>query len=161
MKYPPLIFPGFLFVGMVCLLASGACRRAPCDPVSEPYCSLSLYYEGQMAPYEKVYLPQHIRTNAFYALATTDSLPLSVVSDTTVYVFESLTRRDIVGIGYTRDIHYQTADCGLVITLKNLHVLPFSTIPADRIELETEPRSAGFFFGPRRRTTTYALSIRP
>ena len=163
MKSSSRIFQGFLFVGIVWLLASTSCRyREPCDSISEPYCSINMdYYGSQMVPYEKVYLPQRIQPNAYYNLATTDSLPFSVVSDTTIYVFESPTRRDTVGIGYTRDIRYQATDCGIVITLSNLRILPFTTIPAEQITLETSPRTRGWLFGQGPKITTYTLSILP
>jgi len=161
MPYPSLFFRICLFGVMIWLLASNGCRyEVPCDPTREPYCHLTFTYDSAFSPYQKAFLPQSLRPQNYVDLTSTDSLPFSLRSDTTVFVLQSPERIDTIGLRYVRNIQYQTKECGLVITLESFRILPFTTIPANRLNLEILPRRAGGY-QTRASQTQYILSVRP
>lgn len=132
--------------------------REPCDPASEPYAHLSVSSDSLGNRYQKAYLLNSIRPNANFDLSGLDSIPLSITSDSTVFVLQSPTRMDTVGISYTRDIAYQAQDCGFVVVLKDLKILNLTTIVRSNIDIQVRTRQPGGLF-MKSNKTIYQLHI--
>ena len=140
-----------------CLLPLAACMREPCDPREEPYVHLYFSYDSTGSRYRQAYLLNSLRPASRFDLDKTDSLPLSLVADSAVYVLESPTRIDTLGVSYIRKIAFQAKECGFTATLENLRVLKRATTFSD-VTVETRPRSSGGLF-KKSNQTTYRLFI--
>jgi hypothetical protein len=55
------------------------------------------------------------------------ALPVSIVSDTTTYIFGRYGKQDTLAFSYTRDAAFESVDCGFTLTLKDFRLLDEST----------------------------------
>ncbi|MDX1408818.1 MAG: DUF6452 family protein [Saprospiraceae bacterium] len=55
------------------------------------------------------------------------ALPVSLVADTTIYVFEGARHIDTLAFTYTRDVRFESVDCGFTVTLHDFELLTQST----------------------------------
>ncbi|MES2733036.1 MAG: hypothetical protein V4714_14905 [Bacteroidota bacterium] len=149
---------GTLILLLLLALLNSCIYREPCDNTSEPYVYLSFYSDSLSSRYQSVSLLNTVHPSAHFNLFGNDSIPLSITSDSTVFVLESPTRKDTVGIGYTRYISYQARDCGLVVVMKQPRILGLTTIPPSNIRINVEPRERNGLF-TRGHKTIYRLDI--
>lgn len=52
----------------------------------------------------------------------TTSFPLSLQSDSSVYIFEKEAQKDTLTINYTRNFYFQSNKCGFVVEIKDLEL---------------------------------------
>jgi hypothetical protein len=90
-----------------------------CVNTTEP--TLNVHFDDNQT-YDKVY-----GLGGRDTLSMTYSLPVSLTSDTSIYIFFSSSKVDTFGMSYKRIISYNSTDCGFSIRLESFKLLDIST----------------------------------
>lgn len=149
------------FLNLVSAFLLCSCAEPPCDPTGEPYAQLRInnFQLSSDSVYKKAYLLNSRRPEIAYPIGgELDSLPLSVASDTTIYVFESPSHRDTVGLTYRRNVAFQESECGFTLTLDKFRVLSLTT--AKSVNMDVQLREGGGMYSDPHQTK-YNLYIKP
>jgi len=75
-------------------------------------------------------------------LQMTYSLPVSINSDTSIYLFIDSSKIDTFGMTYKRTIRYHSADCGFSIELDSFKLLDISTFSRAQFNIHVSEPSA-------------------
>lgn len=67
----------------------------------------------------------HVESGTYTGWAK--ALPVSIVADTTTYIFERAGSADTLSFTYVRDIRFESPDCGFTVTLQELRLTEAST----------------------------------
>ncbi len=133
MKKTTVIFTILLFLS--------ACKD--CEDTSEPQ-SL-IFFQG--STYERAVGISAVGISAGknVTFIDADEYPLSIVSDTTTYIFYNGELTDTLSIKYNRDFIFESEKCGFTVTLNSFQLLESSSF--DSVQFEIYESTNEFILG--------------
>jgi hypothetical protein len=81
--------------------------------------------------------------------------PISIISDTTIYIFSDSTGFDTLAFSYKRYIEFESRDCGFTIILDSMKLLDMSTFDSVLFTIEDSSYHYPFYS----RQNTYRIEI--
>jgi hypothetical protein len=133
-KYALLALSCLLFIPFLM-----GCREA-CGVNAEPSLSIDFIRMYDLPNYTRVYALHGNGEAIEFNKRALNSFPLSVVSDTTIYIFESPTKTDTLAISYHRSpVAFQLKRCGFTMSFSEAKRLPATTFK--KLVIDFEPNT--------------------
>ena len=132
-----------LFIAFLLLLM--ACE--PCRVSSEPSLGVDFTQQTQIPAFTRVYGLGGNGQSIPFKSQSINKFPVSLLADSTVYIFESPTRIDTLTVGYDRSmVEFQKKRCGFTMRLSNVRLLPSTTFTDARLFSQRSTRYEEFTY---------------